>query len=201
MFGLGGPGYKAGLGAANTASSVGAGYGSQAAGINSNLLPFLTRELQNPEGYSQQQQGAMLNQAEAGAGGATAGLNTEANLAMARNRNSGGFSGALDDAAREKDKALAGTSEGIAANNAQLQEQQKQSAASGLQGLEGMDTNAQLKAMGLVSDDINAASNAYGKGDWMSGLNSITSGIGNFGKLASGFKIPGFGGFTEKGSY
>lgn len=195
MFGLGGPGYKAGLGAANTASSVGAGYGSQAAGINATLLPFLTRELQNPEGYSQQQRGAMLNEAEAGAGGSTAGLTTEANLESARNRNSGGFSGALDDAARQKDKALSANASGIAANDANLQQQQRQTAASSLQGLEGMDTQAQLKAMGLVPEDINAASNAYGKGDWMSGLNSITSGIGGFAKLAGGFGIPGFGGF------
>lgn len=195
MFGLGGPGYKAGLGAANTASSTAAGYGSGAAGINANLLPFLTRELQNPEGYSQQQRGAMLNEAEAGAGGATAGLNTEANLEMARDRNSGGFSGALDDAARQKDKVLSANASGVAANDANIQQQQRQTAASSLQNLGATDTNAQLKAMGLVPEDINAASNAYGKGDWMSGLNSITSGIGGIAKLGAGFGIPGFGGF------
>ena len=195
MFGLGGPGYKAGLGAANTAGAVGAGYGSDAAGINSNLLPFLTRELQNPEGYTQQQTGAMLGAAEGGAGGATAGLNTEANLAMARNRNSGGFSGGLDAAARGKDKALAGTSEGIAANNAQLQEQQKQSAASGLQRMGETDTQAQLKAMGLVPEDLDAAAKSYGQGDWASGLQSILGTVGSAAKLAGGFGIPGFGGF------
>jgi hypothetical protein len=68
----------------------------------------------------------MLGAAEGGAGGSTAGLTTEANLADARNRNSGGFSGALDDAARQKDKALAGTSEGIAGQNADLQQKQQQ---------------------------------------------------------------------------
>ena len=70
MFGMGGPGYTAALNAANNASSTGAGYGSSAAGINSTLLPFLTRELNNPQGFTQQQTGSMLNQAEAGAGGA-----------------------------------------------------------------------------------------------------------------------------------
>lgn len=195
MFGLGGPGYTAGLNAANTASSTGAGYGSDAAGINANLLPFLTRELQNPEGYTQQQTGAMLGAAEGGAGGSTAGINTEANLASARNRNSGGFSGALDNAAMQKDKALAGTSEGIAANNAGLQEQQKQSAASGLQRMGETDMNAQLKAMGLVAPDINASSNAFGKGDWASGINTVLGTVGNIGKTAAGFGIPGFGGF------
>ena len=73
--------------------------GSQASTISSTLLPFLTRQLTNPQGYTQQQTGAMLDAAEAGTGGATAGLTTEANLAAARNRNSG-FSGALDQAAR-----------------------------------------------------------------------------------------------------
>jgi hypothetical protein len=192
MFGLGGPGYKAGLGAAQQAGSTAAGYGSQAAGINANLLPFLTRELENPEGYTQAQRGAMLNEAEAGAGGATAGLNTEANLASARNRNSGGFSGALDEAAREKDKALSAQSSGIAANNANLQQQQRQSAAQGLQSLEGMDTNAQLQAMGLIPKDIEASAKAYGQGDWLSGLQGIAKGIGSVGSIVSG--IGGFAG-------
>lgn len=197
MFGLGGPGYQQGLNAATTASNVGAGYGASGAGINSQLLPFLTRELNNPMGYTQQQQGAMLNQAEAGAGGSTAGLTTEANLATARNRNSGGFSGALDATARQRDKALAGTSENIAANNANLQQQQQQSAVSGLSKLEGMDTDAQLKAMGLVPEDLNAASKAYGQGDWLSGLNAITGAVGGLAKTAAGFGIPGFGGFAK----
>lgn len=191
MFGLGLSGVA--KNAANTASSVGAGYGSQAAGIDANLLPFLTRELNNPQGYSQQQQGAMLGAAEGGAGGSTAGLTTEANLASARNRNSGGFAGALDEAARQKDKALAGASEGIAANNANLQEQQKQTAASGLQRMGEGDTNAQLKAMGLIAPDINAAANA--DSDVFKNISDMVgSGMG-LAKLGGGFGIPGFGGF------
>jgi hypothetical protein len=160
MFGFG-----SGLGtiaknAATTAGDVGAGYGANASTVNSQLLPFLTRELNNPQGYTQQQTGSMLNQAEAGAGGATSGLNTEANLASARNRNSGGFSGALDEAARTQQKALSGTSSGIAADSAKLQQQNQQSAASGLSNMYGQDTSAQLKAMGLVAPDVNAATSA-----------------------------------------
>ncbi len=178
MFGLGGPGYGQALAAGNTANSVGAGYGAQAAGINSTLLPFLTRELNNPQGFSQQQTGSMLGAAEGGAGGSTAGLTTEANLAGARDRNSGGFSGALDDAARQKDKALAGESEGIAGQNAQLQQHQQQSAATGLQGMGATDTGAQLKSMGLIPEDVNAATKAFGTGDWASQLGQLNKGIG-----------------------
>ena|ERR1019366_1752933 len=195
MFGLGGPGYQQGLNAATTAGNVGAGYGANAANASSQLMPFLTRELNNPQGFTQQQQGSMLGAAEGGAGGSTAGLTTEANLATARDRNSGGFSGALDQAAREKDKTLAGTSEGIAAKNAGLQQEQQQGAASGLANQQGMDQSAQMKAMGLVPDDLNSASKAYGQGDWASGLNSVMGTIGGAAKTAAGFGIPGFGGF------
>lgn len=178
MFGLGGPGYQQALNAGNTATSVGAGYGAGAAGVNSNLFPFLTRELNSPQGFTQQQQGSMLDAAEGGAGGSTAGLTTEANLASARNRNGGGFSGALDEAARDKDKALAGSSEGIAAKSANLQQDQQQSAASGLANMQGMDQNAQLKAMGLVPEDVDASTKAYGTGDWASNLQQLSKGVG-----------------------
>ena len=166
MFGLqGGISQQAQQNAAN-AGNTASGYGANASTVNSQLLPFLTRELNNPQGYSQQQQGAMLNQAEAGAGGATAGLNTEANLASARNRNSGGFSGALDEAARDKGKTLSGISSGIASQNANLQQQNQQAAASGLSNMYGQDTGAQLKAMGLQNDDLNTANTAYNTGNW-----------------------------------
>lgn len=160
MFGFGSGLGTIGKNAANTASAVGAGYGTQASDVNAQLMPFLTRELNNPQGYTQQQTGAMLGAAEGGAGGATAGLTTEANLNQARNRNSGGFSGALDEAARQQGKTLASASEGIAGQNADLQQRQQQAAASGLSGLYGMDTSAQLKAMGLIPGDINAAVNS-----------------------------------------
>lgn len=164
--------------AANTASSTGANYGAQAAGVNSQLLPFLTRELNNPQGYTQGQNTAMLGAAEAGAGGSTAGLNTEANLAQARNRNSGGFSGALDNAAMQKDKALAHTSEGIAANSANLAQEHQQSAAQGLAGIQGLDTNAQLKSMGLIPEDVNAEANANKTG-WLQDMNDTLTAVGS----------------------
>ena len=187
MFGLGSP--QTAANAAITAGNVGAGYGAQAAGIGSNLLPFLTSELNNPQGFTQQQQGAMQGAAEGGAGGSTAGLTTEANLASARNRNSGGFSGALDEAARQKDKALAGTSEGIAGENANLQQSQQQNAAKGLAGEQGMDTDAQLKAMGLVAPDVNAQAELNKNPDnWSTQLQSLQKGTGaGLGMLGSVF--------------
>ena len=191
MFGTSNAGYNA----ANQAGSVGAGYGSGAATASSQLMPFLTRELNNPQGFTQQQLGAQEGAAEAGAGGATAGLTTEANLASARNRNSGGFSGALDQAARTQGKTLAGAGEGIAANNANLQQQQQQDAAKGLAGEQGMDQDAQLKAMGLIPQDLNAQSSLNKTSGWANQLGGLLGDAGGVAKLAGGFGIPGFGGF------
>jgi len=195
MFGMQGSISSSAQRNAGVAGDVGAGYGSNASNINAQLMPFLTRELNNPQGYTQQQTGSMLNQAEAGAGGATAGLNTEANLASARNRNSGGFSGALDEAARDKGKTLSGISSGIAAQDANLQQQHQQNAATGLSNLYGTDTGAQLKAMGLQNEDLNTAASTYGKGSWMNDLSSLASGVGGIAKVGAGFGIPGLQGF------
>ena len=184
MFGMQGSISSSAQRNAGTAGDVGAGYGSGASNINAQLMPFLTRELNNPQGYTQQQTGSMLNAAEAGAGGATAGLNTEANLASARNRNSGGFSGALDEAAREKMKTLSNTSSGIAAQDANLQQQHQQSAATGLSNMYGQDTSAQLKAMGLQNEDLKTAADTYNTGNWVQGLQGISQGIGAGVKIA-----------------
>jgi len=194
MFGTSNAGYNA----ATTAGNVGAGYGAQGAGIGSTLLPFLTSELNNPQGFTQQQQGSMLGAAEGGAGGSTAGLTSEANLASARNRNSGGFSGALDEAARQKDKALAGTSEGIAGQNANLQQEQQQNAAGGLAKMQGMDTDAQLKSMGLVGEDLNAQSSLNKTSGWGNEIGSMLQDAGSVASLGGGFGIPGFSGFKPK---
>lgn len=177
MFGLGSP--QTAMNAANTASSTGAGYGTGAATASSQLLPFLTRELNNPQGFTQQQTGAMVGAAEGGTGGSTAGLTTEANLASARDRNSGGFSGGLDAAARQQGKTLAQTSEGIAGDNAKLQQSQQQSAASGLANQQGMDQDAQLKAMGLVAPDVTAQANLNKNPDnWATQLGQLQKGVG-----------------------
>jgi hypothetical protein len=195
MFGMQGSISSDAQNNSRTAGNVASGYGSNASTINSQLLPFLTRELNSPQGYTQQQTGAQLNAAEAGEGGATAGLTTEANLASARNRNSGGFSGALDEAARTQAKNLSNTSSNIAAKSADLAQQNQQSAASGLSNMYGTDTSAQLKAMGLQNDDLKTAASTYGTGNWMNDLSGLASGIGSVAKTGAGFGIPGLQGF------
>jgi hypothetical protein len=192
MFGLAGPISSAASRNATAAGDTSAGYGAQGAAVGSQLMPFLTRQLNNPTGFTQAQQGNMLTSAMGGAGGTTAGLQTEANLAAARSRNPAAFAGAMGDIARERDKANAGAAEGIAAKNADTQIQQQQDAAAGLGKMQGLDTDAQLKAMGLQNEDLNTAASTYGKGSWLSDINSL---VNTGASIAGKFGIPGFGGF------
>jgi len=155
-----------------TAGTDAAQSNASAAGVNATLSPFLTSELQHPQGFSQGAQTSMLSAAEGGAGGATAGLTGQANLQAARTRNAGGFSSALDAAARSRQQASAGASENIAGQNAQLQNSQQQAAAQGLQGLYGTDSGNALKALGIQDQAIGTESQAGSQG-WLQNATSI----------------------------
>jgi hypothetical protein len=167
----------------STAAGNAANYGSTASGIQSNLLPFLTRELNSPQGYSQQDITSMLSQAEGGAGGATSGVTGQANLEAARTGNTGGFQSALDSAARSRQQAGASASEGIAANDANLKQSQQQQAAQSLQGLYGANTNALMSSLGLQSQGINDEVNA-GNSGWLQQALGIANTINGGGQAA-----------------
>ncbi len=143
--------------AANTAGAAAGGYGAQAGGIGANLVPFLTRQMNNPQGYSQRDVGAQLTASLAGAGGATSGLTGAAGKMAADTRNPMGFSSALDAAAMQRDKAAAGTGERIAANNADVKLKQQQQAQQGLSGLYGMDVRGQSDLSGVQAKDLETA--------------------------------------------
>jgi hypothetical protein len=138
-----------------TDSSNAATAGTNAASSYATLNPFLQNELRSPQGFSQQDMTSQLSAAEGGTGGATSGITGQANLQAARTRNASGFGSALDAAARSRQQALAGQSEGIAANNADLKQTQQQGAAKGLEGLYGTNLGAQ-------NNDLNNQNNAIG---------------------------------------
>lgn len=175
--------------AATTAGNTAAGEGAGASSIGSTLQPFLTQQMLHPQGYSQQDLTQQLNASEAGAGGASSAVTGDAALMAARSRNPSGFTTNLDNAARSRDKASAGASEQVAANDADVKQQQQQSGAKGLSGMYGTDTDAMLKSMGLQTGDINAETSAQGSG-WLQNMTGIISALGTAaggaGKLMSG---------------
>lgn len=166
-----------------TDSTNAAQMNASAAGVNSTLNPFLTSELQHPQGFSQQDQTSMLSAAEGGAGGATGSLMGQGNLAAARTRNSGGFAGALDASARSRQQAVAGQSEQIAGQNAQLKNTQQQNAAQGLQGLYGTDSSNALKALGLQDQAIGTGVDA-GKSGWLQNATGVLNAVSGAGRAA-----------------
>lgn len=161
----------------NQANNAASQYGAEGQGIGSTLTPFLTSELEHPQGYSQGDESAMLAAGLGGAGGADSGIAGQANEEAAVSRNAGGFQSALDDAARQRMKASAGMSEGIAAKDADLKQQQQQDAARGLQGMYGTDTSGMLDAMNQEHGDINSEVNA-GNSGWLQNTMGVLSTLG-----------------------
>jgi hypothetical protein len=161
---------------AQSAAGTAAGnYGAQAGTIGAQLLPFETRQLTNPQGMSQRDIGSQLTAGLAGSGGATSGLTGAAGAEGMRTRNPMGFSAALDSAARSQDKAAAGVSEGVAANNANVKLGQQDTAQKTLAGLYGTDVSGQLGAQRNQTGDIDAEVDA-GKSGWLqNALGAITA--------------------------
>jgi hypothetical protein len=156
----------------STDQSNAANYGSNASNINAQLMPFLTQRLNNPQGYSQGDLGAMLSNALGSSGGATSGITGQANLTAGRTRNAAGLDTALGDAARQRMKTNAGTAEGIAANNAQLKQTQQSDAAKMLSGLYGTNVGAQSDANSNRVGAINAETTA-GQSGWLQNMLAV----------------------------
>ncbi len=188
--GMTGPGQNA----LNQATSTANMLGSDASAIGSTLTPFLTQEMLHPQGYGQQGLSAMTAAAEGGAGGATSGLTGQAMQRAAASLNTGAYGAALDAASRNRTAANANASEGIAAKNAGLQQEQQQNAANQLGGLYKTDTSGMLESQGQEANDIKVGQT----GGIMGNIGTALGDIGGIAKLAGGFGIPGFGGFAPK---
>lgn len=175
---------------ATAAGATAAGYGGAAAGIGSTLSPFYSQEMKAQHGFAPGQVNELLTAAEAGAGGAAGSITGQAGLEAARTRNASGFTKSLDEAARDKDKALAGASEGIAGEDVMAAKQLNQQGAAGEAGLYGTDVGAQLKAMGQQNEDIGTAVQA-GQTGWLQNMEGVLNTGANVAKGVSG--LPGMG--------
>ena len=162
----------------NQANTAAGQYGSAATAAGAQLSPFFNQEMKATHLYDPNQINEMLTAADAGAGGATGAHTGEAGLEAQRTHNASGFTKTLDDVARDKSKALAGASEGIAAQDVMGAKQLNQQGAQGLQGLYGTDVNAQMKAMGQANEDINTEMATQQAGPtWLHGLSQFSQGL------------------------
>jgi hypothetical protein len=162
---------------ANTATATGSGYNSVAQGIGNNLVTNLTRQMNNPQGFSQRDQTAQLNNAVAGAGGATSGLTGAASKEGAVTRNPMGFASALDAAARSRDKAAAGAGERVASNNATLKAKQMEDAQRGLGEMYGTAGKLGSENTGQANTDLLTRLKANTQG-WQQNWQQLNKDIG-----------------------
>lgn len=153
-------------------------YGSNAANVNANLTPFLTRQMTNPSGMSQRDIGSQLTQGLAGAGGSTSGLTGAANKMGMTTRNPNGFASALDEAARLRDKTSAGVGVDVAANNAKVKLGQQQQATEGLGSMYGTNVKGQLESQSQIANDVLARTKAASQG-WIQNWGDAANDVGS----------------------
>jgi hypothetical protein len=158
--------------AAGTAKDVGAGLGNTAAGELGQVQPFFSREMHAEHGFDPTQLNEMLTAAGAGTGAAAGAADTEMQRQAASTGNASATSMGQDQLARERMKNAAGVSEGIAAQDVMGAKQLNQQGAAGMSGLYGENLKGQLDAMGQVSGDINAATNASKTG-WLQNAEGV----------------------------
>lgn len=162
---------------ANTAGTEGATLFGEGQGIQAQLLPFLRGELTASHAFSPTQLNEMLTAASAGGGGAASSLGGEAELYGARTGNTAAVPALLDKIARAKTQGLAKASEGIAAEDVNMTERNRQAGAAGLANLYGQDTGEALKAMGLQNEAINSEVKAANTGGWFRNLTDTLSSL------------------------
>lgn len=178
--------------AASNASNVASTEEGNANAAQATLAPFYRQEMQTQHGFDPAQTNELLNYAEQGAGGANSGIVGQGNSEAARTRNTSGFSSALDQASRDRQKAMSNASLGVGMADVQGAKQLNQEGAAGLSGLYGTDSSAMLKAMGLQNEDINTEINA-GKSGWfqntIAAINALKPGVSGGGGQGTSYSV------------
>jgi hypothetical protein len=167
---------NAAKGARDVAQSTAANAGGEADSEHGELAPFYSNEMSAEHLFNPGQEGTLLTASMAPLGSELGDTQHAAELQGARTRNASGFTKTLQQAQRDKDKAAAGASEGVAAQDILGAKQLNQEGAAGEMGLFGADTNKQLQSMGLETNDINAQVNA-GKSGWLQNLNDTIKSV------------------------
>ncbi|MDE2099619.1 MAG: hypothetical protein KGL39_20370 [Patescibacteria group bacterium] len=135
------------------------------------LSSMLTAEAAHPSGTDPTTMAQMDTAAMQTAGGAAAGANASGQLRAARTRNAGGADVAIAQGARTASETA---SKGILGNrikSAEMQNQQRESALSGLNNLFAENLSGGNTALGIVPSAVNADTNAENASwDWSKDL-------------------------------
>lgn len=174
---------------AQAAGTSAAGYGSEAGAEHAALTPFYTQEMQAKHAFDPTQINELLTSAEAPLGAEAGQAQSQAEQAASVSRNPAAFTKVMQQLARDKMKAAAGASEGVAAQDVMGALQKQQEGAAGLSGLYGEDVKGQLGAMGVQQEAIKNQIEA-GKSGWLQNVTGVLDSVGNLAKGVSGFQMP-----------
>jgi hypothetical protein len=144
-----------------TAQQNAANYGSQAAVEGKIGEQYDLQQLLHPTGIGQQGKQSYLTAAQAGTGGATAGLSGLVAQAQTR-RGAAGASTVGDELVRERSQDMAKAGEGVEAEDIQTKLGQQQQASADLGRKYGTDVNAQLGQGNLENAEQNTQDKAIG---------------------------------------
>jgi len=175
---------SAAMAGSKTATGTASGYGNTAGDVGATLIPGLTRQFNNPMGFSPTDLNNQFVAAQQASGGATGALNDQARLQAARTRNTGSTAAIMDQAARRGGQNLSQAALGIQNQNALLKEQQREQAGKQLESLYGTDVGAQLKSMGIANEDLDTALKA-GQTGWLQNTMGVLGTLGNMGGQAA----------------
>ena len=168
--------------ASTSAAGVGATEQGNANAAGAALTPFYRQEMNAQHLYSPQQNQELLNAAGAPLAASAATTAGQARSEAARTRNTSGFAAGLDEAARNRNAAMGGVGQQVAAQDIMGAKQLNQEGAAGMSSLYNTDTSAMLNAMGIRNQ---ADSNALeaGKSGWLQNMTGTLSAIGSLGNL------------------
>jgi hypothetical protein len=178
-------------GAASAAGNTASQLGTTSQNELGTLTPFFQREMKAEHLYDPTQMNELLTAAEAPNAAVTGTAQAEAEGNAARTHNATALTKTLQEMQRDKMKADAGASEGIAAQDVMGAKNLNQEGAAGEGGLYGENLKGQLAAMGAQGNDINSEIEA-GKSGWLQNMTGVISSLGSLaggaGSAMKGFK-------------
>jgi hypothetical protein len=136
-------------------------------GLYSTLAPQLSNEATNPQGFAPADLAAMNTAGQQSAGGSEAAAVGAGGLAASRTKNAGAAGSGIAAGVRAAGENLEKGALGTQIKNANVKQQQQQSALKGEEGLYGTDIAGANAALGETAANVNANTNAEGASyDW-----------------------------------
>ena len=159
-------------------------YQQQSMAEQQQILPFLTQEMNNPQGFGQ----TGVNEMMTAGGEATAGnlgnSIEQANLRASRTGNPSSSASIIDAASRAGGAQLSNNALNVNLSNLDKKLQQQQSGEQGIAALSGGNIQEALSALGLSNQSANSYNTAYGTegANWftpvLQGIGALGQGVG-----------------------